>query len=82
MSIRVPHRIRRPRAQEAPRQAPLDAAVEPVAERPARHGVGHDAGARPEMNRQERVIFAVYVVLAILILLFLGVTGVLWWLGE
>jgi hypothetical protein len=38
--------------------------------------------ARPEMSRQERVIFTVYVVLGLLIALFLAATGVLWWLGE
>jgi hypothetical protein len=34
---------------------------------------------RPEMNRQERVIFTTYVVLAILVVLFLAASGVLWW---
>jgi len=33
------------------------------------------------MNRRERLIFWVYVVLAIVVVLFLVATGVLWWLG-
>jgi hypothetical protein len=33
------------------------------------------------MNRHERVIFTLYVVLGILVVLFLAATGVLWWLG-
>jgi hypothetical protein len=33
------------------------------------------------MNRQERVVFTVYVVLAILVVLFVAATGLLWWLG-
>jgi hypothetical protein len=55
---------------------PLDAA--PL--RPA--ALELDAAARPEMNRQERVIFTVYVVLGILTVLFLAATGVLSWLGA
>jgi hypothetical protein len=43
--------------------------------------VGYDAATRPEMNRHERVIFTLYVVLGILVVLFLAATGVLWWLG-
>jgi hypothetical protein len=34
------------------------------------------------MNRRERVIFTVYVVMGILIVLFLAATGLLWWLGP
>jgi hypothetical protein len=34
----------------------------------------------PEMNRQERVIFTVYVVMGLAAVVFLAVTGVLWWL--
>jgi hypothetical protein len=81
MSKRVPHQVRRPQAQQAYGQAQFDAAVEPAAEHAARLGPRHDARARPELNRQERVIFTVYVVLGILIALFLAVTGVLWLLG-
>jgi hypothetical protein len=33
------------------------------------------------MNRQERVIFTAYVVMAVLIAAFLLVTGVAWWPG-
>jgi hypothetical protein len=33
------------------------------------------------MNRQERLIFTVYVVMAVLITAFLVVTVVAWWLG-
>jgi hypothetical protein len=65
----------------AHRRAQLDAAVEPAAERAARPGSAEEAAAGPEMNRQERVIFTVYVVIGILIVLFLAATGVLWWLG-
>ena len=36
---------------------------------------------RPEINRQERVIFTTYVVLVILVALFLAASGVLWWLA-
>jgi hypothetical protein len=32
------------------------------------------------MNRQERVIFTVYVVMGLATVAFLAVTGVLWWL--
>jgi hypothetical protein len=82
MSIRVPHPVGRLRAQRPHRQAGLDAAVEPAAERAARPGVQYDAAARPEMNLQERVIFTVYVVMGTLIVAFLAATGVLWWLGA
>jgi hypothetical protein len=39
-----------------------------------------DATARPEMNRQERVNFTIYLALAVLNVLFLTVTGAAWWL--
>jgi hypothetical protein len=81
VSIRGPHRVRRRRARQAHRPARLAAAIEPATERAARPGLGRDTGAGPEMNRQERLIFRVYVVLAILVVLFLVATGVLWWLG-
>jgi hypothetical protein len=81
MSIRGPHRVRRAQARQAHGPAPLAAAIEPAAERAARPRLGRDTVARPEMNRQERLSFGVYVVLAILVVLFLVATGVLWWLG-
>jgi hypothetical protein len=77
MPIRVAQRVGRPQAQQTPPRARLDAAVEPA----ARPGFGDEAAAGPEMNRQERAIFTVYVVIGILIALFLATTGVLWWLG-
>jgi hypothetical protein len=40
-----------------------------------------EALPRPEMNRQERLIFTVYVVMAVLITAFFVVTVVAWWLG-
>lgn len=82
MSIRVSHLAGRLRAQRSHRQAGLDVVVEPAAERAARPGVGYDAAARPEMNRKERVIFTVYVVMGILIVAFLAAIGLLWWLGA
>jgi hypothetical protein len=81
MSIRAAHRVGRPEAQQTHLQAELDPAVEPAAERAARPGFGDEAAARPELNRQERVIFTVYVVMGILIVLFLAATGLVWWLG-
>jgi hypothetical protein len=36
---------------------------------------------KPEMNRQEHVIFTAYVVMAVLIAAFLVATSVAWWLG-
>ena len=81
MSIRGPHRVRRPQAQQAHGPAPLAAVIEPASERAARPRLGRATGARPEMNRQERLSFGVYVVLAILVALFLVATGLLWWLG-
>lgn len=40
-----------------------------------------EALARPEMNRQERIIFTVYVVIAVLIAAFLAAMGAAWSLG-
>jgi hypothetical protein len=40
-----------------------------------------EAVPEPEMNRQERVIFTAYVVMAVLIMALLVATGVAWWLG-
>ena len=81
MSIRDAHRVGRQQAQQTHPKAQLDAAVEPAAERAASPGSAEEAAAGPEMNRQERVIFTVYVVMGILIVLFLAATGVVWWLG-
>jgi hypothetical protein len=81
MSMRGPHRVRGRRARQAHGPERRAAAIEPAAERAARPGLGRDTGAGPEMNRQERLIFRVYVVLAIVVVLFLVATGVLWWLG-
>jgi hypothetical protein len=81
MSERVSHRFGRLQGRHAQRQAQVDAADELAAERSARPGLRHDAAAGPELNRQERVIVTVYLVLGILIVLFLAATGVLWWLG-
>jgi hypothetical protein len=82
MSRRGPRQVRRPQAKPAHGPAQLAATVEPTAKRAARPGLGHDTGARPPMNRQERLISTVYVVLAILVVLFLAAIGVLWWLGR
>jgi hypothetical protein len=40
-----------------------------------------EAVPKPEMNRQERVIFTAYVGMAVLIMALLVATGVAWWLG-
>jgi hypothetical protein len=74
--------VGRLQAQQTHPQAQLDAAVERAAGRAARPDLGDEAAARSEINRQERVIFTVYVVMAILIVLFLAATGLVWWLGE
>jgi hypothetical protein len=81
MSIRDPLRVEGPQPQQPHRRGQLDAAARPAAEGHVRPGVGFEPAARPEMNRQECVIFTVYVVLGVLIVLFLAATGVLWWLG-
>ena len=81
MFRRVPHPVARPQAEQAQRRGHRDAAVRPVTERVARPGVRIGAAARPGMNQQERVSFTVYVVLAILVVLFLAATALLWWLG-
>jgi hypothetical protein len=48
----------------------------------SRERVTPEAVPKPEMNRQERVIFTVYVVMAVPITAFLVATGVVaWWLG-
>ena len=43
--------------------------------------IAPEALPKPEMNRQERLIFSVYVAMAVLITAFLMVTVVAWWLG-
>jgi hypothetical protein len=40
-----------------------------------------EAVRKPETNRQERIIFTAYVVMAVLIAAFLVATGVAWTLG-
>jgi hypothetical protein len=75
MYRRVPPRVARLQARQA---QPLDAAVEPAAP----PSLGHDARAAPQMNRQERVIFTVYVVMGSQIVLFLAGTGMAWWLSR
>jgi hypothetical protein len=40
------------------------------------------ASAVPEMNRQERVIFTVYVGMIVMIVAFLAVAGMAAWLGA
>ena len=42
--------------------------------------IAPEASPRPEMNRQERLIFTVYVVMAVLIMAFLVVTAAAQWL--
>jgi hypothetical protein len=59
-----------------------DAAVDAAVERAAPPGLGDKAVTRPEMNRQERVIFNVYIAIGTLIVLFLAATGVVRWLGP
>ena len=81
MSERVSHRVGPLQGRHPQRQAQVDSAAELAAGRAARPSRWHDAGAGPDLNRQERVSFTVYVVLGILIVLFLAATGVLWWLG-
>ena len=81
MLKRVPHSVARPEAQQSQREGHPDAAVKPVPERAGRPSARTDAATRPGMNRQERVVFTVYVVLAILVVLFVAATGLLWWLG-
>ena len=80
MSERVSHRVGPLQGRHPQRQAQVDSAAELAAGRADRPSLRHDA-AGPDLNRQERVSFTVYVVLGILIVLFLAATGVLWWLG-
>jgi hypothetical protein len=47
----------------------------------SRERITPEARPKPEMNRQERVIFTFYVVMAVLITAFLVTVGVAWWLG-
>jgi hypothetical protein len=48
---------------------------------PVQERITAEAVPKPEMNRQERVIFTAYVVMAVLIMALLVATGVAWWLG-
>jgi hypothetical protein len=60
----------------------LEPAGAPVARLPLEQPIARAvAPAKPEMKKQERVTFTAYVVMAILILLFLAATGVVWSLG-
>jgi hypothetical protein len=54
MSRRVAQRVVRPQAQQTHRQAQLDAAAEPAAERAGRPGAAEEAAAGPEINWQTR----------------------------
>jgi hypothetical protein len=55
----------------------------PVApSRPAPAKARKPAAARPEMNRQERVIFTVYVGMIVMIVAFLAAAGMAAWLGA
>jgi hypothetical protein len=81
MSIPDAHRDGRLQARQTHPRERLDAAVEPATERAARPSIRDEAASRPDMNRQERVIFTAYVVMGALIVLFLAATGLAWWLG-
>jgi hypothetical protein len=60
----------------------LEQAAAPVARLPLELPTAREvAPAKPEMNKQERVTFTAYVVMAILAVLFLAATGAVWWLG-
>jgi hypothetical protein len=48
---------------------------------PVQERITREAVPKPEMNRQERVIFTAYVAMAVLIMASLVATGVAWWLG-
>jgi hypothetical protein len=59
----------------------METAHQPTLERAIRPPRPLSPAIRPEINRQERVIFTTYVLLAILVGLFLAVSGVMWWLA-
>jgi hypothetical protein len=59
----------------------METAHQPTLERAIRPPPPLSPAIRPEINRQERVIFTTYVLLAILVGLFLAVSGVMWWLA-
>jgi hypothetical protein len=48
---------------------------------PVQARITPEAVPKPEMNRQERVIFTAYVGMAVLIAAFLVAAGVAWWLA-
>jgi hypothetical protein len=79
MSASFPHRIGRHHARHAYRRALLDAAAQ-AADRAAHAREEYHGLSRPKMNRQERVIFTLYVAMGVLIAAFLVATGVVWWL--
>ena len=56
-------------------------AATPASRTPVEERITPQAVPKPEMNRQERVIFTAYVVMAILVAAFLVATGVVWWLA-
>jgi hypothetical protein len=61
-----------------PRQA-----AKPVARLPpAPPKAGELAAAKPEMNRQERVIYTAYLAMIVMIVAFLAITGVVALLGA
>ena len=57
-------------------RAAIPASLTPVHER-----ITPEAVPKPEMNRQERVIFTAYVVMTVPIAAFLVAAGVAWWLA-
>jgi hypothetical protein len=58
-------------------------AAEPVIRLPpAPPKAGKSAAAKPEMNRQERVIYNAYLAMIAMIVAFLAVTGLAAWLGA
>jgi hypothetical protein len=68
---------------DAANEMSLRQAAVPVApSRPAPAKLQKPAAARPEMNRQERVIFTGYVVMIVMTVAFLAVAGMAAWLGA
>jgi hypothetical protein len=56
-------------------------AATPASRTPVQERIRPEAVPKPEMNRQERVIFTAYVVMAILVAAFLVAVGVAWGLA-
>jgi hypothetical protein len=63
--------------QRLPTRAPASARLSLAQPKPRRH-----PAAKPELNRQERVISTAYLVMIALILAFLAVTGLVALLGA